>query len=52
MGLTALQVSGAMGLRMIFSDLPSPAEASAGKEKRQLRLRAGGKPVSTFRDHA
>src|SRR6266700_3837393 len=36
---------------MIFSDLPSPAEAS-GESASGYQLRAGGKPVSTFRDHA
>ena len=37
---------------MIFSDLPSPAEASKRNDKPMPRFRAGGKPVSTFLNHA
>jgi hypothetical protein len=37
---------------MIFSDLPSPAEALNERTKEWTGLRAGGKPVPTFRDHA
>src|SRR5436190_10471430 len=37
---------------MIFSDLATPAEAFKRKQQVLTGLRAGGKPVSTFRDHA
>jgi len=37
---------------MIFSDLASPAEAENEDASRLHGLRAGGKPVSTFWDHA
>jgi hypothetical protein len=36
--------------RMSFSDLPSLAEASGHTAKSWPKLRAGEKPVSTFRD--
>jgi hypothetical protein len=37
---------------MILPDLPSPAEASNDADKALAGLRAGGKPETTFRDHA
>src|SRR5258708_186931 len=37
---------------MILSDLPTPAEALAHTNRNMPGLRAGGKPVPTFRDHA
>src|SRR6266567_6893269 len=37
---------------MTFSDLPTPAEASVHATEIMPGLRAGGKPVPTFRGHA
>src|SRR5438270_3056294 len=37
---------------MIFSDLPRPAEALLHTTEFLPGLRAGGKPLHTFRDHA
>src|SRR5438067_4893564 len=37
---------------MIFSDPATPAEAFKRKQQVLTGLRAGGKPVATFRDHA
>src|SRR5437588_4547372 len=41
----------ACSLSMIFSDLASPAEASNESANGCPELRAGGKPVPTFRDY-
>src|ERR1700687_5007880 len=52
MSLSLVASSVAFCLSMIFSDLPTPAEALVHMTGTMQRLRAGGKPVPTFREHA